>query len=557
MFNFRAVYFYLLAVKIVLTRFLKQIYFTSNYYNKSLRTKLPGQFYFYPNPLLLSSFIDQKNFSFKLSKINAENFWFKQKNEKEEENLNNFFWLNLINRKDDGLIIQKIILIWIKDNNKYKKKNWDNLNISKRVLAWILNADIILNNADREFQKNFFNSIVIQINHLKKNLNYEDDVSKKIEILSSIILSGLVFREYNSNFELGIKELKIIVEKFFDNDGCPVNRNIYDLVQCSKFLILIKECSRDGQEYIPDYLDDIVDKMIDCLNSMRTPANKSFLFNGASEFKMDAYYDYLEGLGYKSEDIKNIVNQIYIIKTKRALLFFDVGSPPPKKYSSGYQSGPLSFEYFVDNKKIITNCGFGNKISQKAELISRLTSAQSTLCLNDSSVVKFEKNTLIQNTFGTTITSSFKVFDIVNSEDTNFVYASATHDAYKYNFSYLHKRSVKIMKKNSDLYGQDELISINNEKQLSNIYAIRFHLYPGVSAVQTMGKNSILVQIEKNKSMIFTTNGENLALEKSLFLGRNQIVNNFCITISGTLNINENKTINWELKKITRHEAKN
>ena len=114
MFNFRAVYFYLLAVKIVLTRFLKQIYFTSNYYNKSLRTKLPGQFYFYPNPLLLSSFIDQKNFSFKLSKINAENFWFKQKNEKEEENLNNFFWLNLINRKDDGLIIQKIILIWIK-----------------------------------------------------------------------------------------------------------------------------------------------------------------------------------------------------------------------------------------------------------------------------------------------------------------------------------------------------------------------------------------------------------------------------------------------------------
>jgi hypothetical protein len=285
--------------------------------------------------------------------------------------------------------------------------------------------------------------------------------------------------------------------------------------------------------------------------------NKSFLFNGASEFKMDAYYDYLEGLGYKSEDIKNIVNQIYIIKTKRALLFFDVGSPPPKKYSSGYQSGPLSFEYFVDNKKIITNCGFGNKISQKAELISRLTSAQSTLCLNDSSVVKFEKNTLIQNTFGTTITSSFKVFDIVNSEDTNFVYASATHDAYKYNFSYLHKRSVKIMKKNSDLYGQDELISINNEKQLSNIYAIRFHLYPGVSAVQTMGKNSILVQIEKNKSMIFTTNGENLALEKSLFLGRNQIVNNFCITISGTLNINENKTINWELKKITRHEAKN
>ena len=82
-----------------------------------------------------------------------------------------------------------------------------------------------------------------------------------------------------------------------------------------------------------------------------------------------------------------------------------------------------------------------------------------------------------------------------------------------------------------------------------NIYNIRFHLYPGITAVQTMGKNSILVQIEKNKSLIFKANGENLSLEKSIFLGRNQIVNNFCITISGTLAKNENKNIKWELLK--------
>ena len=81
------------------------------------------------------------------------------------------------------------------------------------------------------------------------------------------------------------------------------------------------------------------------------------------------------------------------------------------------------------------------------------------------------------------------------------------------------------------------------------MYSIRFHLYPGINAVQTMGKNSILIQIEKNKSLIFVTSGGNLDLEKSIFLGRNQIVNNFCITISGTLNTNENKIITWELKR--------
>ena len=220
-----------------------------------------------------------------------------------------------------------------------------------------------------------------------------------------------------------------------------------------------------------------------------------------------------------------------------------------KKFSSSYQSGPLSFEYFVDNNKIITNCGYGNKISKKAALISRLTSAQSTLCLNDSSVAKFEKNNLINNTFGTAITSSFKVFDLSFDEDVNFISVSAKHNAYENNFNYLHKRLIKIDKKNGNLFGEDNLISTSNNRKLPDNYSIRFHLYPGINAVQTIGKSSILIQIEKNKSLVFTTNDENLTVEKSIFLGRNQIVNNFCITILGTLTNNENKDIHWELKK--------
>jgi hypothetical protein len=87
MFNFKAVYFYLLAVKITLTQFLKKIYFLTSYYNKSLKTKLPLQLYFYPNPFLLSSFVNQKNFSFKLSKVNVDTFWSEHANNKEEEDI--------------------------------------------------------------------------------------------------------------------------------------------------------------------------------------------------------------------------------------------------------------------------------------------------------------------------------------------------------------------------------------------------------------------------------------------------------------------------------------
>ena len=125
--------------------------------------------------------------------------------------------------------------------------------------------------------------------------------------------------------------------------------------------------------------------------------------------------------------------------------------------------------------------------------------------------------------------------------------ASASHNAYEKKFGYIHKRSLSISKKNSELKGSDLLIKKGNTSPKVN-YNIRFHLYPGISATETIGGNSILIQIDKNKSLIFSSPNQKISLEKSIFLGRNQILNNFCITINGNLS-NKSETIDWEIKK--------
>ena len=171
------------------------------------------------------------------------------------------------------------------------------------------------------------------------------------------------------------------------------------------------------------------------------------------------------------------------------------------------------------------------------------------MCLNDSSVPKFERNNLINSVFGTSVMSSFKVFDFNTNESLNAISVSAKHDAYEDNFNYVHERTIKINKKDNNLSGVDNLIPGLEKKKIVNNYSIRFHLYPGITAVQTFSKNSILIQIEKNKSLVFTATGENISLEKSIFLARNRIINNSCITVSGLLQNNEAKSIHWELKK--------
>ena len=546
MFNLKSIYFYFLAVQISLIKFFKKIYFSTNFYNKSLISKTPQQFYFHPNPFLLSSITNYKKYSFKVGEIDPNVFWVKKKNNWEEKEVHSFLWLNLIDRKNDGKSLQKIIDVWMLKHSKYKRKVWESSVLSKRIISWILNVDIILNNGSFYFKKNFLNSIISQTNHLKKNIKFEKNYSKRLEVLTALLLSGLVFKEYINNFNIGIKELEKLTKDYFDDDGFPLTRNPSDLIFFSKYLLLCKECIKDAQQYIPEFLDIIINKNLKCIKEILTPNNQIPLFNGGAESNLEYFHKLLDDLDYKPKNKKKIIGGIHSFNIRNNAIFFDAGEPPKKDFSKSYQSGPLSFEYYLDGKKIITNCGFGSNISSKAELLSRLTSAQSTLTLNDTSVTRFERNKLINRVFGNSIKNTFKINNLNFVEDKNQIKFTASHNGYEKKFGCIHKREISIEKQNGKLIGSDEIIKKKDGKPLN--YSLRFHLYPGLTAVKTMGGNSALIQISKNKSLIFTILDESILLEKSIFLGGNKILDNTCVTVSGNL-VNKNKTIHWEIKK--------
>jgi uncharacterized heparinase superfamily protein len=544
MLSLKSVYFYVIALQITFIKFLKRIYFASNYYNKSLKTKIPKQTYYNPNPFLLSIITTYNKRLFKISEVDPNLFWLENK-KNELKQLHNFFWLNLIDRKNDGKNIKKIIYIWMLRNSKYSKNTWQTSILSARITSWILNIDVILDNANFEFKHNFLSSIISQANHLKKNIKFEKDYLKKIEIFTALILSGLTFREYENNYNLGIKELEDNIKDFFDKDGFPLSRNPNDLLFATKYLIFCKEIIKDAQKYIPEFLENIIEKNIFCLNFIICPNNQLPLFNGASENIVNKYDGYLE-TSFKKKNPENIVGGLFKLKQKNHLVFFDVGRPPNKSFSKCYQSGPLSFEYFLDGIKIISNSGFGNNISNKAELLSRLTACQTTLTLNDTSITQFERSKLVNKIFGNSIKNTFKTYDINIFKEKDSTGCSASHNGYENNFDCTHRREITYDKINGYLKGTDHIFKKKDGIPIR--YVFRFHINPELTVVKTMSGNSALIQISKNKSLIFTVNDETLEIDKSIFLGGKKILDNACITISGNL-VNKNKSFNWEIKK--------
>ena len=543
MFDLKSVYFYLISYQITLIKFFKKLYFSSKNYNQSLKSKTPQQVYYNPNPFLLSIITSYNKQSFQINDVDPNVFWLEDKKKKTDE-MHSFFWLNLIDRKTDHKKLKKIIYVWMLKNSNYKTKIWETSTLSARVTSWILNIDIILNNSTFDFKKKFLDCIISQTNHLKKNIKFEKDLSKKIEILTAIILTGLVFKEYDENFEIGVRELEDLVKVFFDNNGFPLSRNPNDLMFFSKYFIFCKEVIKDSQKYIPEFLEDIINKNLNCIHHIKTPDAQMPLFNGAVSINFNPIQKYLDA--FKPDNKNDTLGGLFRIKHKSHFLLLDIDQPPKKKFSKSYQSGPLSFEYFLDGVKIITNSGFGKYISKKAELLSRLTACQSTLTINDTSITKFEKNEIISRVFGTSIKNSFKSFDFVKKNENNLIGCTVSNNGYEKKFGCTHKREIYLDKENNYLKGTDHIFKIKDGYPIR--YSFRFHINPKLNVVKTMSGNSALIQISKNKSLIFTINDENLEIEKSIFLGEKKIIDSACITISGNL-VNKNKIFNWEIKK--------
>ena len=545
MIGLNSTYIYFLAIKKIFIRSLKEFFFSSNYYNKLLDTEVPSSFLFNPNPYLLSPFVSHKDSLIKISNEDVRNFkidLFKNK----EKNIHNFLWLNLIDRKNKNVTVQRIIKEWIAKHSKYTKDIWDEDLTSLRIISWISNADLILNTNDKDFNKSFYKNTIRQINFIKKNINNFNDDNKKISSISLLILSGLVFKEYFTYYKIGLKELKKLTDNYFDAYGFPINRNFENLLTFVQYFILIKEWIKSAQETVPEHLEDIIEKNLICLNSLNNPSKKLPLFNGSTDRSLNNFFNYLDKLNYSLKKNLKSVGHVQIVKNNKTTLYFDSGEPPNYKVSKDYQSGPLSFEYSSDKDKIITNCGYGRKISKKIQILSKFTSGQSTLCIDDTSVVKFKKNNLINKVYGSTISNTFKIFDVERKENKENIEISATHNAYLEKFGYLHKRKINFYKKSSSIDGSDYLIKKHGSSDVN--FSIRFHLYPGINTVKTLSGKSILLQTNGNKAWVFSSDELAIDLEKSLFFGRNKALSNKCIVIYGKT-MDRDVNINWKLKK--------
>src|SRR5438105_1285448 len=157
----------------------------------------------------------------------------------------------------------------------------------------------------------------------------------------------------------------------------------------------------------------------------------------------------------------------------------DAAAPPANIVAANGSASTLAFEMSDGSQRLVVNCGGPAPLPTDlpSELVEalRTTAAHSTLTLADANSTAI----LPDGSLG----KGVEEVVVSRSEDNDCSRLEASHDGYAKAFGLVHKRSLMLGNDGKELRGADQMIPKGRRKiRDAVLYAIRFHLAPGVEA---------------------------------------------------------------------------
>ena len=525
-----------------ISRKIKNLYQSSNFYDKKISKTFENHFEYKPSPHLLSSIIKYQNKKYKIEDFSVETIWQDEMSLKDYEKLNNFFWFFSLDLKSSKKSTQNTIKNWISNNNKFNNKSWDFDLTAKRIISWLSNHQLTYEDSDQDYRYLFDHMVQKQANHLLNEIKKSDEIENKMIGCAAIILTGLAYKNEKNYLENGLNLLKNIIKTSIDNQGFPKSRSIKQLVFYLKYFIIIREWFKESKNIIPEYIDETIYYLGSSYAFVWQNIEKDIFFNGNYLSKNKDFDQYLKRFGYVfKNEVKELAGYV-ILRNKKVIIAADIGSNPIKNFSNYYQAGALSFEIFSNSKKLISNAGYFSDKKNKLNKLSKSSALHSTLVLEDYSSCGFKKNNsdfLIDK--GLKILKKNIVFE------NNYWKISATHDGYMYKFGSIHEREIEFYPEQMKFIGYDKIMRNNTDKEIK--FDIRFHLDPNSKVMKTQDNKSILIELD-DEGWKFSCKSFDINIDNGLYFGnKNLYRENQNIFISG-MNNEKEQIIKWEISKI-------
>ncbi|MBV9557826.1 MAG: heparinase II/III family protein [Pseudolabrys sp.] len=437
-----------------------------------------------------------------------------------------FGWLRHLRAADSAITranARSLVDEWITLQGRSHTFGWRSDILSRRIVSWLSQAPLVLQDADVRFYRRFIRSLTRQARHLARIARQSRDGLPRLQALIALALVALCMQNQSRNLRATLRKLSDELNRQILPDGGHISRNPGALIELLLDLLPLRQVLTHRNVPPPAALNNAIDRMMPMLRFFRHGDGNFAHFNGMGPTPVDLLATVLAYDDARGVPVSNAPHSGYQrLDADKTTLLMDAGRPPPLPASQEAHAGCLSFELSWRRHRVVVNCGLPAVNRETWRQVARATAAHSTVTLNDTSSCRFfESGTFKQFLWGIPIAGGPRGINTSRDDGVEEIVLRTSHDGYARDFDIVHHRALRLSADGATLNGEDSFMPAHGDTisaKMPDEFAIRFHLHPSVKANRLTDKHGVLLTLPDRDVWTFDAYEDAVELEESVYL---------------------------------------
>ena len=399
--------------------------------------------------------------------------------------------------------------------------------LSRRIISWLSQAPLVLQDADVRFYRRFMRSLLRQVRYLRHTAGDARRGAARMQACIALCYAALCIAGQSRHIKAMTIWLSSEIERQILPDGGHISRDPGAIIDILLELLPLRQAYSSRNIAPPPALLNAIERMMPMLRFFRHSDGTFAHFNGMGTTPAELLLTLLAYDDSRGAPLSNAPHSGYQrIETGGGALIMDTGRAPPVETSLDAHAGCLSFEFSSPKQSlIVVNCGMPANGRDEWRRLARATAAHSTATLNGESSAHFvEGQTFRRMLGGSPMVGGPSHVSVSREELSDSITLRAGHDGYADRYGILHERTVTLARDGARLDGEDLFLAADGGPQIrgkQDQYAIRFHLHPSIKASRLTDGRGVLLMMPNKEVWTFSAGDNRVQLEDSVYLAGN------------------------------------
>jgi uncharacterized heparinase superfamily protein len=436
-----------------------------------------------------------------------------------------FGWLRHLRAAESAITranARALVDEWIALNSAQDPIAWRPDVVARRVISWLSQAPLVLDDADAQFYRRFLRSLARQVRHLRHTVSQARDGVPRLQAAIALCYAALCMARQQRHIRAATKRLAEELERQILPDGGHISRNPGALIELLVDLLPLRTAFTARNIPPPAALLNAVDRMMPMLRFFRHGDGNFAPFNGMGPTPTDVLTTILAYDDARGAPLENAPHSGYQrLESAGTLVLVDTGRAPPIAVSQEVHAGCLAFELSAKQNRIVVNCGLPATSRGGWRQVARATAAHSTVTFNDTSSARFVESGPVRRVLnGTPMIGGPRQVAVTREEAPDILVMRASHDGYADAFNVIHQRVLMLSADGRRLDGEDVFTPARGEtvRAERDAFAVRFHLHPAVKANRLADGRSAMLQMANKEVWTFNAYEDKVDIEESVYL---------------------------------------